>query len=226
MNLAGARILVTGATGALGGRIAAGLSVAGALLCVSGRNQTRLQEVAAGLDAAWIGGDLRDPDFSRGLVHAAAGRLRGLDAVVHAAGVVAFGSIDHLDDAALAELVEVNLTAPIRIVRGASSCLTQGGVIVMISAIVATMPTAGMAAYSAVKAGLSAFDAAAGRELRRRGIRLLDVCPPHTATGLETRPIAGVAPSLSPGRDPDEIVARILAAMSDESARTVAFDAS
>ncbi len=46
-----------------------------------------------------------------------------------------------------------------------------GGVIVTLSAVVAEMPTAGMAAYSAVKSAVTAFDAAAAREFRRSGIR-------------------------------------------------------
>ena len=224
MNLSGARILVTGASGALGGRIARNLCDNGSRLCVSGRNGERLRAIAAELDASSMPGDLREVDAAMDIVDAAVEHLGGLDGVVHAAGVVAFGPMDDLSDATLAELVEVNLMAPIRLTRAAASRLAEGGVIVSLSAVVATIPTAGMAAYSAVKAGLTAFDQAAGRELRRRGIRLLGVCPPHTATGLETRPIAGTAPKLPPGRDPDEIVARIVAAMRDDTARAVSFD--
>ena len=73
--------------------------------------------------------------------------------------------------------------------------------IVNISAIVAEMPTAGMAAYSASKAALTAFDRAGGRELRREGIRVVDVRPPHLDTGLENRPIAGEPPRLPQGQD-------------------------
>jgi cyclic-di-GMP-binding biofilm dispersal mediator protein len=225
VTIDGARVLVIGASGGLGGRIARELSAGGAQLFLSGRGHEHLHEIARDLDAPWIRGDLRQPDFAAGLVDTAARRLGGLDAVVHAAGVVAFGPVDALEDGTLEELVDVNLLAPIRIVRAAATQVSEGGVIAMISAIVATMPTAGMAAYSAVKAGLSAFDVAAGRELRRRRIRLLDVQPPHTATGLEHRPIAGVAPPLPPGRDPGEIVGAIVAAIGDDAARTVSFDA-
>jgi hypothetical protein len=63
---------------------------------------------------------------------------------------------------------------------------------------------------------LTAFDAAAGRELRRAGIRLLDARPPHTETGLAERPIAGRAPRLPPGLDPDTVAARVIAALLDD----------
>ena len=57
------------------------------------------------------------------------------------------------------------------------------------------------------KSAVTAFDAAAARGLRRSGIRLIDVRPPHTETGLAERPIAGTAPSLPAGRDPDDVAA-------------------
>ena len=73
-----------------------------------------------------------------------------------------------------------------------------------------------MAAYSASKAALTAYDAAAGRELRRAGIRLVDARPPHTETGLAERPLAGTAPRLPPGLDPDTVAARVIAALLDD----------
>ena len=118
----------------------------------------------------------------------------------------------------------VDLIAAIRLTRAAARRMSTGGTIVNISAIVAEMPTAGMAAYSAAKAGLTAFDRAAARELRRQGIRLLDVRPPHTETGLADRPITGVAPKLPIGRNPSEAVQRIVAAIGDDTLRDVSFD--
>ncbi|MEK7662631.1 MAG: short-chain dehydrogenase, partial [Actinomycetota bacterium] len=51
------------------------------------------------------------------------------------------------------------------------------------------------------------------RELRREGIRVLDTRPPHTETGLASRAIAGVAPTMPQGLDPDAVAARIVAAI-------------
>lgn len=71
----------------------------------------------------------------------------------------------------------------------------------------------GMAAYSAAKAALMAYDAAAARELRREGIRLVDARPPHTETGLATRPLSGQAPRLPEGLAPDVVASRIVDAI-------------
>ena len=62
-------------------------------------------------------------------------------------------------------------------------------------------------------AGLSAASAALGRELRRRGIRVLDARPPHTETGLATRPIAGTAPRMPTGLDPRVVAGTIVDAI-------------
>ncbi|MCU0266703.1 MAG: SDR family NAD(P)-dependent oxidoreductase, partial [Actinomycetia bacterium] len=84
------------------------------------------------------------------------------------------------------------------------------------SAVVAEHPTAGMAAYSASKAALTAHDVAVGRELRRAGIRVVDARPPHTQTGLAQRPLAGTAPRLPAGLAPDAVAARVVAAIEDD----------
>jgi short-subunit dehydrogenase len=139
-----------------------------------------------------------------------------LTGVVNAAGVVAFGSVGDLDDDTLDEVLLLDLVAPIRLARAALEVLPEGGFIVQVSAVVAEKAMPGMAAYSAAKAGLTAFDAALGTELRRRRVRVLDVRPPHTETGLATRPVAGEAPRLPQGLAPDAVAERIVRAVADD----------
>jgi short-subunit dehydrogenase len=213
MELPGAAFLVVGATGGFGSRIARALHRRGAELVLSGRDDERLDALAAELDAAAVRADLRDPGAPERIVGEAREAMGRLDGVVYAAGVVAFGPVEALADADLAELLDLNLVAPIRVTREALRALEGGGIVINVSAIVAERPTAGMAAYSAAKAGLSAFDVAAGREARRLGVRILDARPPHMETGLAGRPIAGVAPALTPGRDPDEAAERVVDAI-------------
>jgi cyclic-di-GMP-binding biofilm dispersal mediator protein len=97
--------------------------------------------------------------------------------------------------------------------REASPHITDGGFFVNLSGVVATQPFAGMAAYSASKAAAWAAMTAAARELRRRRIDVIDARPPHTETGLATRPLAGVAPKMPEGLAPDVVVTRIVAAI-------------
>jgi cyclic-di-GMP-binding biofilm dispersal mediator protein len=202
--------------------VARELASRGAALAVSGRDAGGLARVAeaTGAAAATVADLTREGEPERVVAEAHAA-LGGLDAVVCAIGVVAFGPAREVDDATLRALVDVNLLAPARLLRAAAGRLERGGVVVNLSAIVAEMPTAGMAAYSASKAALTAFDRAAGRELRREGLRVVDVRPPHLATGLETRPIAGAAPRLAEGRDPAAWARRVADAVEDASVTEV-----
>lgn len=209
-DLSGARTLVLGGSGVLGSRIAGELRSRGGKVMLAGRDRARLQERAAelGADVPSVQFDLRQPHHADHVVTTAIGSLGGLDGVVNAAGVVAFGPLDELDDTALDELVATDLVGPLRVIRTAAPYL-EGGFVVNITGVVADQPMAGLVAYSAVKAGLSAATQALGRELRRRGIQVLDARPPHTETGLAGRPISGTAPAMPVGLDP-LIVARVI----------------
>ncbi|GAA1344325.1 SDR family NAD(P)-dependent oxidoreductase [Arthrobacter roseus] len=214
-------ILVVGATGGLGSAIARRLAEEGAQLTLSGRNQDKLDKLAAELGDAvttTVTSDLSLPDGPSKIVEAASADDRRLDGVVYAVGVVAFGPITSADDDVIDEIMLLNLIAPMRLMRSLPPVLNAGAVVVHLSAIVAEKPMKNMAVYSASKAALTAFSTALSAELRRYKIRVLDVRPPHTETGLVTRAISGEAPTLAEGKSPDDVAARIVQAMaSDES---------
>lgn len=221
-TLDGARVLVVGAGGGLGAPLSAALSSAGARLTLAGRREEPLR--ALGLDgAAVVTGDLSDPASPARLVDAAVSAHGGLDGVVVVAGVVAFGPADEVEDDVLVELVTSNFLGPARLLRAAvphlrSAATARGesSFVLHVSAVVAEQPPTGMAAYAASKAALTTFDAVAGRELRRSGVRLVDARPPHTETGLADRPIAGAAPKLPEGLRPEAVAARLVAALEDD----------
>lgn len=210
-------VLVAGATGGLGAPISRLLADAGARLTLLGRDRGRLE--ALGLSAVLVEGDLRRPETATQAVAAALNAHGELDGLIVASGSVAFGQVGELADEVLVDLFALNTLAPIRLLQAALPALKASAAAgrqpfaLHLSAIVAEHPAAGMAAYSASKGALTAFDAAAGRELRRAGIRLVDVRPPHTETGLADRPLAGTAPPLAQGLDPAAVAARVIAAV-------------
>lgn len=213
MELTGARTLVLGATGGFGVEISRSLAARGAMLAVHGRDQARLEAIADELGAVAVTGDLTHPGEPDRVVDDAAQALGGLDAVVMSAGAVAFGPVADLDEAVLREVMELDLIAPVLVARAATRHVGEGGVVVMVSAVVAEQPMAGLAAYSAAKAGLTAFDVAFRREMRRAKVRVLDARPPHMETGLATRPLAGDPPGLAEGRNPREVADELVAAI-------------
>ena len=213
-------VLVLGASGGLGAPITRRLAQAGARLTLLGRDRGRLE--ALGLDAALVVGDLLLAETAQRAVAGAVAAHGGIDGLIVASGAVAFGPVGELPDEALVDLFLLNALAPIRLLQAALPQLAEsarqgrGPFVVHLSAVVAEQPVAGMAAYAASKGALTAYDAAAGRELRRAGIRLLDARPPHTETGLAGRPLAGTAPRLPAGLDPDAVAARVIAAIVDD----------
>lgn len=210
-DLDGASVLIAGATGGLGSRIAREMADRGARLTLVSRSQDKLDALdVAGLRHA---ADLRLPGAAAGAVQAAVDANGGIDAVVNAAGVVAFGPLTELDTDTLEEVFLTNTFLPVMLMKAALDHFGDAGLIVNISAIVAERPMPKMAAYSASKAALTAFDTAVAREVRRAGVTVLDVRPPHTETGLADRPVAGEAPKLPEGADPDKVAARIVEAI-------------
>jgi short-subunit dehydrogenase len=210
MELSGARTLVAGATGVLGGGVARALHAEGARLALAGRSTDRLAALGTDLDAPTFAFDALDLDRCAAVVDEAADALGGLDVLVVAIGVAAFGPGEATDDAVTEHLLTVNTMAPMALVRAALPRFDGGGTVAVLSAILADYPTAGMAAYTASKAGLSAWLTALRPEQRRRGVAVFDVRPPHIETGLAERAIAGTAPPMKAGATADEVVELIV----------------
>ncbi len=216
-ELAGSSILILGATGGLGRHLARQLSEAGANLVLTGRSQSALDALEVG--GISIAGDLRDPELPRTLVATSVMAYGRLDGVINATGVVAFGPIAETSDEVLDELWQVNALAPMRIVRAATPALAEAKAegstpfIVNFSGLVSEAPTSGLGAYSAVKSALAVYQQVAARELRRQGIRVLDARPGHTETELSRHPIAGEAPKLPTGYEPEGVARRVIEAI-------------
>lgn len=205
-------IAVVGASGALGSRIASKLAEQGARVIAVGRDRDKL-DAAQIPGAVLVEGDLSDATLGDRVVEAAV-ELGALDGVINAAGVVAFGPLADTDDAVIEDLFMTNVIGPLWLTRRITPMLSEAnGFLVNISAVVAEKPLPGMVAYAASKAALTAADQALARELRRAKITVIDVRPLHTETGLATRPLAGEAPKLPEGLEPEVVVDAVIGAI-------------
>lgn len=213
MELNGKRILVAGGGGALGARIADALAARGSAVARASRG---------GANGA-IPLEITDPDSCTAAVAEAERRLGGLDGLVVATGSVGFGRSGELDRAAERTLIDVNARGPIDLIAATLPRLEPGGAIVALSAVVAEFPTAGMAAYSASKAALSAYLTAVRRERRKELDVVLDVRPGHMDTGFAERAIAGEPPKLPAPQDEGQLVERVLDAV-EAGARELRYD--
>lgn len=207
VELDGRSALVVGASGGLGSAIAVDLAGRGAQLTLVGRDEQRLAALDLVAHRRLL--DLRDPANCQAAVQAAVDHAGRLDIVVNAVGVVAFGSVAELSVDVMEELFMTNTFVSIMLARAALDAIAEGGVIVNISGVVADQGLPGMAAYSASKAAVKSFDQAFVREARRRDVRVIDARPPHTETGLATRPLAGTSPRMPAGLGPTAVARTI-----------------
>ncbi len=206
VEIDGARMLVAGATGALGGGLARALAEDGAELALAGRDPEKLDALGNELDAPTARFEATDPGSRRTAVDSLAAALGGgLDGVVVAVGAPGFGRAGEPSADDVRRLFEVNALGPIALIEAALAHVGDPAAVIGVSAIVADHPTPGLAHYSAAKAALSAYLAALRRERRRDGLTVLDVRPPHLDTAFSERPLFGLPPAL-----PDPIAAGVV----------------
>jgi cyclic-di-GMP-binding biofilm dispersal mediator protein len=223
-TLSGATVLLCGASGGIGAALATELEARGAQVTGVGRDPGRLHATPAANGHLAI--DLRDAGACEQAVALAAGEDGNLDVLINAVGISAFGAATELTEDAMRELLEVNVLVPMLLARAALPRMQAGAVIANVSGIIAEpgRAMAGMSAYAASKAAVRAFDESLAREARRAKVRVLDIRPPHTETGLAQRPIAGQAPALPRGLDP-AFVATVICDALESGARDLPSEA-
>lgn len=208
MDLRDKVVVVAGGSGVLGGAIAGELNSRRAHLVLAGRDRAKLDRAASGLDSAVaVPFDIRSPGSVGVPIEAAVDQFGRIDGLVNAVGVVAFGPIEDYPEEVIDEMISTNLLGPMHMLAQAAPRLE--GFMVNITGVVAEKPFPNMGPYVAAKSGLSALGRALGRELRKKGVLVVDARPPHTETGLAERAIHGQAPRMGRGVDP-AMVARVI----------------
>ncbi|MFE3429045.1 SDR family NAD(P)-dependent oxidoreductase [Streptomyces sp. NPDC059171] len=216
MKIEGARILVPGATGAIGSGLAERLHHRGAHIAVAGRDRAalaRLAGVCGEVPARRF--DAYDLDRCADTVVWAHEVLDGLDAVVVCVGVPGFGPAETVGDAVAEHLVTVNALAPMAFLRAALPLVTEGGAVAAVTGIVVDVAPVGMADYTASKAALSSWLSTVRREQRRKGVSVLDLRLHHVESGFARRAVAGSAPDMPRGQTVREAVDKVVEALED-----------
>lgn len=227
--------LVTGAAGGIGLAIAKGLAAEGAMVTAV----DIAQEPPKGPQGwRFIQADVSDPDTPGRAVDAAA--RDGLDFLVNAAGVAWFGvdrSILETPDTVWQQVLDINLTAPMRFARAAVPAMRTrgGGAMVHIASIAGLRGMDDpMDAYQVAKAGLISLSRALAVQLASENIRSNTICPgaietPMLADIYEEDPgrrerMAAKTPIRRLGR-PEDVAATCLHLLSDAAGFVTGTDA-
>jgi uncharacterized protein len=203
MELQGARVLVTGATGGLGEAIARALSERGAQLVLSGRRAEALAALAQELGAETVQSDLADRDDLERLV-AAAGSV---DVLVANAGLPGSGTLPRVEPEEIDKVLEVNLRAPIMLARLlVPGMIERGrGQLVFVASFAGKVPSAGESSiYTATKFGLRGFAHVLRAQLKRKDVGVSLVTPgPVRDAGMFARGGGKTPPLIKPSSPED-----------------------
>ncbi len=180
-ELAGRRALITGASGGIGGAIAAALHAQGAEVALSGTRIDALERVAAELGerAHCTPGDLSEASAAKALVERAEAAMGGLDVLVNNAGITRDALSLRMSDDDCQSVIDVNLTAAFRLSRAVLRGMLKQrwGRIVNVTSVVALTGNPGQANYAASKAGMIGMTKSLAHEVAVRGITVNCVAP-------------------------------------------------
>lgn len=179
LGLNGKVFVITGGTRGLGLATAKELISEGAFVCITGRNQERLEGAVQHLGTRAIGivaDNSDDSTAERVIVHAREtfGRFDGI--FVNGGGP-APGDVLEAADADWVSGFNETFLGSIRFARVAAEHLTDGGFIGFILSGTALEPTRGLAISSGLRPGLAAFAKALSNEIGPLGIRVTCLLP-------------------------------------------------
>ncbi len=196
-DLSGRVALVTGASSGLGAHFAMILAAAGAKVVLAARRKAQLDTLqhkieAAGGHALALAMDVADEASTIAAYDAAEAAFGAVDTIIANAGISnPPAPMVDLPITDFDRLIDVNLRGVFLTVRegarrliAAGSREHQNGRIVIISSLAAIDVEAGLAAYSASKAGVLQMGKVLARDWVRMGINVNMICPGYIKTEL------------------------------------------
>ncbi len=179
-TLKGKNVLVVGATGTIGAKVAKLLAGSGAFVFLAGRNETKLQQVAKDCGIAAERSfvlDISQPAEINALKEKYFEQFTSIDILINAAGIGIIKTMDTLDEADFLRSLNYNLYGPFLLVKAFLPAMKtiKKGLVINIPGVLGKVPMAGAAAYSASKYGLVGMMQSIREELKRTDIRITNL---------------------------------------------------
>ena len=189
MELQGKTALITGGNSGIGLATARLMLAQGARVAITGRDRAKLDEAVAELgdNVLAIQADLNDPEGLAEVARAVGHAFGTLDIVFANAGISGPTPLGSTTLEAFRNILDTNLTSVFFTVQAVLPLLADDSAIVLNGSVMRELGSAGSAAYSATKAGVTSMAKVFATELAPRGIRVNTVIPGATRTPIWTR---------------------------------------
>ncbi len=218
-------VLLTGATGGVGARVASWLSQQGAQVIISGRSPGDLNKLLRELphpeSGMAIPADLGQPGEASRLAAEALQRAGRVDVLINNAGLGYFALVEESDEQRMRHLFEVNTFSPLLLAQALAPHMTQRGAgrIINIVSCAGRVPVPSVGIYGGSKSALAMMMNIMRLELEPAGVDVLNIYPGTVDTDFEEkasreRDRPGLCPQGGCGRPVDEVVELIVDAAS------------
>lgn len=177
-------VLITGATGGIGGAIANQMKNAGATVVVTGRNADKL----SGFDDSFIKivSDLSVDGAAEKLISDTIERAGRIDVLINNAGITMDTLMMRMTDEQFDNVLNTNLRATFKLCRAALMPMMKQrfGRIINMASIVGVVGGAGQANYAASKGAIIAMTKSIAAEVASRGITANAIAPGFIKTPM------------------------------------------
>jgi NAD(P)-dependent dehydrogenase (short-subunit alcohol dehydrogenase family) len=189
--------LVTGAGRGIGAAVARRLSAGGHRVALTARSADELEKLAAELDgpSLVVPADVTDPDAIERVFAQVEAAWGPVEVLVLNAGAGTSAPIARVTDADWQRMLDLNLTAPFRMLRRAVPAMVERGYgrVVAVASVAAKRGEPYIAAYTASKHGLLGLVRSAAQELARTGVTVNAVCPAYVDTPMTDATVASIS---------------------------------
>ncbi len=208
-------ILLTGASGGIGGAIAKLLNVQGSRLLLVGRDANKLKELKANLGnkVITIQADIAS-ELGRTCVVDACNELdQDIDVLINNAGVGQFDLFEQMTEEKISQIININLTSTLLLTQALLPILQRQNKaqIVNIGSTFGSIGFPGFSVYSASKFGIRGFSEALRRELMDSDVNVQYFAPRATKTAINNAHVDAMNKELGSAMDdPAEVAKQLL----------------
>jgi uncharacterized oxidoreductase len=188
MKLTGNTIFITGGGSGIGRGLAEALHKRGNEVIIAGRRKGKLIEVArANSGMTWVELNIEDPTSISAVAQKLVAEHPRLNVLINNAGVMNFDDVSGpVDDKLLVSTIATNLIGPIRMTAALIDRLKRqnDAAVINNSSVLAFVPLAMAAVYSATKAALHSYTLSLRHKLKGTPVKVLEIAPPWVQTDL------------------------------------------